>query len=120
MNRGISPEDLYSKLVELCKDHKVYIVTLYKSIEVEGAIVIDFSKDINNKDYVSNLVNNYINKLNNKLSESLNNDTTINEYSKKALELLNSRIDSSERLDKIIEKYICFDNWKDTLYSLYE
>ena len=43
----------YSKLVELCKDHKVYIVTLYKSIEVENATVIDFSKDINNKDYVS-------------------------------------------------------------------
>ena len=43
----------YSKLVELCKDHKVYIVTLYKSIEIENATVIDFSKDINNKDYVS-------------------------------------------------------------------
>ena len=35
---------------------------------------------LNDKNYLSNLVNNYINKLNNKLSESLNKDTTVIEY----------------------------------------
>ena len=41
---------------------------------------------LNDKNYVSNLVNNYIKKLNDKLSESLNKDTTIEEYSKELKE----------------------------------
>ena len=37
--------------------------------------------ELNNKDYLSNLVNDYVTKLNTKLRESLNKDITITEYS---------------------------------------
>ena len=66
---------------------------------------------LNNKDYVSNLINNYINKLNNKLSESLNNDTTINEYSKelkdKILYALNKDLENEKiYLNTNVKEYI--------------
>ena len=85
---------------------------------------------LNNEDYVSNLVNNYINLLNNKLSESLNKDTTINEYSKelkdkiiyalnKALE--NEKIylntDVKEYISNLVDKII--DNTANDLSSNY-
>ena len=85
---------------------------------------------LNNKDYVSNLVNNYINKLNNKLSESLNNDTTINEYSKelkdKILYALNKDLENEkiylntnvkEYISSLVDKII--DNTADDLSSKY-
>ena len=47
---------------------------------------------LNDKNYISNIVNNYITKLNNKLNESLNKDTTISEYSKEIKDKIISSI----------------------------
>ena len=66
---------------------------------------------LNDKNYVSNLVNNYITKLNNKLSESLNEDTTISEYSKEIKDkiILAIKTDLEEGnlyLDKDVKSFI--------------
>ncbi len=85
---------------------------------------------INDKNYVSNLVNSYIEKLNNKLSESLNKDTTINEYSKelkeKILDAINKdlenesiylNIDVKEYISGLVDKII--DNTASDLSKKY-
>ena len=85
---------------------------------------------LNNKDYLSNLVNNYINILNNKLSESLSKDTTINEYSKelkdKILYALNKDLENEQiYLNKDVKDYISglvnkiIDNTANDLSSKY-
>jgi hypothetical protein len=61
---------------------------------------------LNDKNYVSNLVNSYIEKLNNKLSESLNEDTTINEYSKELKEKILDAINISRRTKHIVNQNI--------------
>ena len=66
---------------------------------------------LNDENYVSNLVNNYIIKLNDKLSESLNEDTTISEYSKEIKDkiILSIKKDLEEGnlyLDKDVKSYI--------------
>ena len=66
---------------------------------------------LNDKNYVSNLVNNYITKLNNKLSESLNKDTTISEYSKEIKDKIISSIkkdleEGNLYLNKDVKSYI--------------
>ena len=85
---------------------------------------------LNDKNYVSNLVNEYINKLNSKLSESINKDTTINEYSKelkqKILSALNKDLENEnmylnvnvkEYLSVLVDKII--DNTAKDLSSKY-
>ena len=66
---------------------------------------------LNDKNYVSNLVNSYIEKLNNELSESLNKDTTINEYSKELKEKILDAINKDLKNESIylnidVKKYI--------------
>ena len=66
---------------------------------------------LNDENYVSNLVNNYIIKLNDKLSESLNEDTTISEYSKEIKDkiILSIKKDLEEGnlyLDEDVKSYI--------------
>ena len=66
---------------------------------------------LNDKNYVSNLVNEYINKLNSKLSESINKDTTINEYSKelkqKILSALNKDLENENMyLNVNVKEYL--------------
>ena len=66
---------------------------------------------LNDENCVSNLVNNYIIKLNDKLSESLNEDTTISEYSKEIKDkiILSIKKDLEEGnlyLDEDVESYI--------------
>ena len=66
---------------------------------------------LNDENYVSNLVNNYIIKLNDKLSESLNEDTTVSEYSKEIKDkiILSIKKDLEEGnlyLDEDVESYI--------------
>ena len=66
---------------------------------------------LNDENYVSNLVNNYIIKLNDKLSESLNEDTTVSEYSKEIKDkiILSIKKDLEEGnlyLDEDVKSYI--------------
>ena len=66
---------------------------------------------LNNKDYVSNLVNNYIRDLNNKLSDSLNKDTTVSQYSKelkeKILNALNKDLENEKiYLNSDVKEYV--------------
>ena len=66
---------------------------------------------LNDENYVSNLVNNYITRLNDKLSESLNEDTTISEYSKEIKDkiILSIKKDLEEGnlyLDEDVKSYI--------------
>ena len=66
---------------------------------------------LNDENYVSNLVNNYIIKLNDKLSESLNEDTTISEYSEDIKDkiILSIKKDLEEGnlyLDEDVKSYI--------------
>ena len=66
---------------------------------------------LNDENCVSNLVNNYITRLNDKLSESLNEDTTISEYSKEIKDkiILSIKKDLEEGnlyLDEDVESYI--------------
>ena len=66
---------------------------------------------LNDENCVSNLVNNYIIKLNDKLSESLNEDTTISEYSKEIKDkiILSIKKDLEEGnlyLDEDVKSYI--------------
>ena len=78
---------------------------------------------LNDKNYVSNLVNEYINKLNSKLSESINKDTTINEYSKelkqKILSALNKDLENTNKVVKnVIEKEFSEENVDSKLREL--
>ena len=66
---------------------------------------------LNDENYVSNLVNNYITRLNDKLSESLNEDTTVSEYSKEIKDkiILSIKKDLEEGnlyLDEDVKSYI--------------
>ena len=66
---------------------------------------------LNDENYVSNLVNNYITRLNDKLSESLNEDTTISEYSEDIKDkiILSIKKDLEEGnlyLDEDVKSYI--------------
>ena len=66
---------------------------------------------MNDKNYLSNLVNNYINKLNNKLSEYLNKDTTVLEYAnilkEKILVAINKDLEEGKLyLNKNIKEHI--------------
>ena len=66
---------------------------------------------LNDRNYISNIVNEYINKLNNKLSESLNKDTTIIEYSKeiksKIISAIKNDLESGDLyLNKDVKSYI--------------
>lgn len=75
--------------------------------------------ELNDKNYISNLVNTYVEKLNNKINESLNNDSTINEYAnelkRKILEAINKdleneniylNLDVKEYINSLIDKII--------------
>ena len=86
--------------------------------------------DLNDKDYLSNLVNNYVNKLNNILNESIDGDKTISEYSKelknKILDAINKDLengnlylntDIKEYISSLVDKII--DNTASDLSSKY-
>ena len=85
---------------------------------------------LNDKDYLSNLINNYISELNNKISESLNKNPQVAEYAKelkdKILNALNKdlenekiylNIDVKEYISSLVDKII--DNTAHDLSSKY-
>ena len=85
---------------------------------------------LNDKDYISNLINNYISELNNKISESLNKNPQVAEYTKelkdKILTALNKdlenekiylNIDVKEYISSLVDKII--DNTAHDLSSKY-
>ena len=85
---------------------------------------------LNDKDYLSNLINNYISELNNKISESLNKNSQLVEYTKeikdKILTALNKdlenekiylNIDVKEYISSLVDKII--DNTAHDLSSKY-
>ena len=85
---------------------------------------------LNDKDYISNLINNYISELNNKISESLNKNPQVAEYAKelkdKILNALNKdlenekiylNIDVKEYISSLVDKII--DNTAHDLSSKY-
>lgn len=103
-----------NNMLEIQKEDVNYIVENYGLTEDEALKIVDkvqtdtlsqvkknvseanipdkIINELNDKNYVSNLVNNYITKLNNKLSESLNEDATISEYSKEVKDRIISSI----------------------------
>jgi len=84
--------------------------------QIKNSINIDeminnIMTSLNNKDYLSNIVNEYTKKLNKIISESLNKDTTIEEYGKELKEKILNAIYSdlkneSKYLDIDIKKHI--------------
>ncbi len=70
-------KDEYLKLIELCKDHNIYIVSVNSlKIENENVHIIDFSKEFNNSNYLSfdniHLTQDGYNALIKKIDEALN------------------------------------------------
>ena len=67
----------YNELVELCKDHSLYIVDLYNYLD-NGNNIIKFNEELNNNDYLL-FDNKHLNDKGNlalekKISDFLNND----------------------------------------------
>ena len=120
----------YEQALEIVGEVQTDTLNQVKKNIREANIPEKIINSLNDKNYVSNLVNEYINKLNSKLSESINKDTTINEYSKelkqKILSALNKDLENEnmylnvnvkEYLSVLVDKII--DNTAKDLSSKY-
>ena len=104
---GVTYEQAMGIVMEVETDTLNQVKKNISDVNITDEII----NNLNNKDYVSNLVNNYIDILNNKISESLNKDTEINKYAKELkdqiLYALNKDLENEKiYLNTDIKKYI--------------
>lgn len=104
---GVTYEQAKGIVGEVQVDTLNEIKNNIKNYNIEERII----NILNDKNYLSNLVNNYINKLNNKLSEYLNKDTTVLEYAnilkEKILVAINKDLEEGKLyLNKNIKEHI--------------
>ena len=72
---NVTPEQALGIVNEVQNDTLNQIKKTISTTDITSKII----SALNNKEFLSNLVNDYINKLNNKLSDILNKDTTVDE-----------------------------------------
>ena len=75
---NVTPEQAAGIVNEVQNDTLNQIKKTISTTDITGKII----SALNNKEFLSNLVNDYINKLNNKLSDILNKDTTVDELTR--------------------------------------
>ena len=75
---NVTPEQAAGIVNEVQNDTLNQIKKTISTTEITDKII----SALNNKEFLSNLVNDYINKLNNKLSDILNKDTTVDELTR--------------------------------------
>ena len=75
---NVTPEQAAGIVNEVQNDTLNQIKKTISTTDITSKII----SALNNKEFLSNLVNDYINKLNNKLSDILNKDTTVDELTR--------------------------------------
>jgi len=75
---NVTPEQALGIVNEVQNDTLNQIKKTISTTDITSKII----SALNNKEFLSNLVNDYINKLNNKLSDILNKDTTVDELTR--------------------------------------
>ena len=112
---GVTYEQAQGIIGEVQTDTLNHVKKNIKDANITEKII----NELNDKNYISNLVNTYVEKLNNKINETLNNDSTINEYAnelkQKILEAINKdlenesiylNLDVKEYINSLIDKII--------------
>ena len=123
---NVTPEQAAGIVNEVQNDTLNQIKKTISTTDITSKII----SALNNKEFLSNLVNDYINKLNNKLSDILNKDTTVDELTrdiktkligaiKKDLETNNSylNIDVKSYIENLVNTII--DNTSSDLAKKY-
>ncbi len=81
------------------------------SDEVSKKISKDVINSLNNKEYVSDAIANYLNEVNNRITTIISNDDKLSEYQKELINNISNTIKKELSKDEIIKKYMNASNY---------